>query len=602
MLRHLAALPIPRLLRVLLVSLSGAETMSQRYALSTSLCGGRLAPVPRTGAQSRRAASAARHLPLREEGLRVSCGSVHAAHRVLAAQRRGQHVCSAATTAPPASEGEAAEQPPPSTEAAGTMAYKLVTFYCFTKIDNPRAEVQRHKAFCQARDIRSRIYINEQGINAQLSGKGDDAVEYAKWVTSDPRFTGTRVSVYDSPEHGFPKLRLRYKANLVQLNGGTQHLDLTEPDKRANHLSPDQWKAKLEEREAGAGPPVLLDVRNTYEWDAGRFRNAPRPPTECFRETVEAFSAEGGQLDGVDPDTPIMMYCTGGIRCDVYSAVLKKKGFNNLYTLQGGVQAYLDKYGNDLWDGHLFVFDSRLAMTPDRQPAALAAEPSLKCFCCGDMRAAAPHRNCPNLDCNRLFLVCKTCLEGQEGFCCSACAEAAYKRPALVAAGKHYGRWVNYAEGDAQIASRRGDGRRLRRARRRERKAEIEIQKSILSAAAELGVAFETLSHAQMDAAVASIGSGASETMDDSGTAAKRTRAARIAAAFATLQANGGVIVKSTGAGSEWGEEDSESESESEDEGDEDTGGGKSRHAKQRRQMRDDAAQLLLAAQRISQQ
>ena len=125
--------------------------------------------------------------------------------------------------------------------------------------------------WAQARDIKGRIYVNEQGINAQLSGYGGDAVAYADWVTSDPRFAGTRVSVYDAPGHSFPRLTLRYKANLVQLEGGTRHLDLSSPEARAHALTPQQWRDKLQERAAGQGPPFLLDVRNGYEWDTGRF-------------------------------------------------------------------------------------------------------------------------------------------------------------------------------------------------------------------------------------------------------------------------------------------------------------------------------------------
>ena len=113
--------------------------------------------------------------------------------------------------------------------------------------------------------------MNEQGINAQLSGYGGDAVAYADWVTSDPRFAGTRVSVYDAPGHSFPRLTLRYKANLVQLEGGTQHLDLSTPEARAHALSPQEWRDKLQQRATGQGPPFLLDVRNGYEWDTGRF-------------------------------------------------------------------------------------------------------------------------------------------------------------------------------------------------------------------------------------------------------------------------------------------------------------------------------------------
>ena len=121
------------------------------------------------------------------------------------------------------------------------------------------------------------------------------------------------MSLYPAQAHGFPRLTLRYKASLVQLEGGTQHLDLGRPEARAQHLSPQQWRAALQGRAGGAGG-VLLDVRNGYEWDAGRFAGAARPPTESFRETVAAYSAPGGPLAEVAPDTPIMMYCTGGIR------------------------------------------------------------------------------------------------------------------------------------------------------------------------------------------------------------------------------------------------------------------------------------------------
>lgn len=160
-------------------------------------------------------------------------------------------------------------------------------------------------------------------------------------------------------------------------------------------------------------------------------------------------------------------------------------------------QAYLDKYGNDRWEGHLFVFDSRLAMTPDRQPAALAAGPSLKCHCCGEPRAAAPHRNCPNVDCNRLFLVCQGCVQHLGGFCCRECASATHVRPALIQAGKQYTRWYHYADGEHVVASRRGDGRQRRRQRRRERRLDVQVQKAIVAAAAELGVDFSQLSPEQ---------------------------------------------------------------------------------------------------------
>jgi rhodanese-related sulfurtransferase len=211
--------------------------------------------------------------------------------------------------------------------------------------------------------------------------------------------------------------------------------------------------------------PLLLDVRNGYEWDVGHFRGAQRPVQESFRETVETNVADRsatdpngsnpGPLAGVDKSKPIMMYCTGGIRCDVYSTVLKEQGYENVFTLEGGVQAYFDEFGNkedQKWDDQLFVFDSRLAMTPTGLPAAEAgdAAATLECYCCGERKARAPHRNCPNVDCNRLFLVCQGCLTSRGGFCCAECGKASHVRPTLLQPGR-YQRYVHYTEGEAML-------------------------------------------------------------------------------------------------------------------------------------------------------
>lgn len=255
-------------------------------------------------------------------------------------------------------------------------------------------------------------------------------------------------------------MHLRYKRQLVQLEGGTSHLPLHDPERRATPLKPSEWHEKLGDvAEGKPDAPVLLDVRNGYEWDVGRFRGAQRPVQESFRETVETNVEEGlGSLAGVDKSRPIMMYCTGGIRCDVYSTVLKEQGYDNVFTLEGGVQAYFDEFGarqDQRWDDHLFVFDARLAMTPDGRPAADAgdAAATLKCHCCEQHRAPPPHRNCLNVDCNRLFLVCLGCLSKLGGFCCAQCGQASHVRPVLLAPGR-YQRYVHYT-----VWTRSGGGR-----------------------------------------------------------------------------------------------------------------------------------------------
>ena len=359
------------------------------------------------------------------------------------------------------------------------VTHQLITFFRFTELKDPNAEVEAHHAYIAENklEVRGRIYVNEQGINAQMSGKGTDGETYARWVESRPGFTGMRISVYPTDAHGHPKLSLRYKPQLVQLEGGTAHLPLHDPNARAKPLKPTEWHemlGKVIERRSDA--PVLLDVRNGYEWDVGHFKGAQRPVQESFRETVETNVDDVvGPLSGVDKDKPIMMYCTGGIRCDVYSTVLKQQGYSNVFTLEGGVQAYFEEFGereDQRWDDHLFVFDSRLAMTPGGLPAseAGAEAATLECYCCKEKKAPPPHRNCPNVDCNRLFLVCPACTSKYGGFCCPECGKASHVRPALLQPGR-YQRYAHYTEGEAMSrASRRGPGRQQRRERRRMRK------------------------------------------------------------------------------------------------------------------------------------
>jgi UPF0176 protein len=113
-----------------------------------------------------------------------------------------------------------------------------------------------------------------------------------------------------------------------------------------------------------------------------------------------------------------MMYCTGGIRCEVYSALLKDIGFEHVYQLQGGIIKYGLNQGSDRWQGKLFVFDDRLTVPISNEEAPVIG----KCHHCDT--ASESYYNCANMDCNVLYLSCKKCLEEYKGCCCSECKEA----------------------------------------------------------------------------------------------------------------------------------------------------------------------------------
>ena len=290
------------------------------------------------------------------------------------------------------------------------MEYAVLAYYQLTDIEDPQAEVLRHKEFFRTRDFRGRIYISEQGINGQASGSKEHAEEYIEWFRSDPRFAKTAFKIHPSSEHAFPKMTVKYRKQLVAIDC---EVDFTQ---RGEAVAPKEWKKMLEERTSDT---LLIDVRNEYEWKAGHFEGAELPKLAEFRE----FPAYAKKLkETCDPtQTPVMMYCTGGIRCEYYSAVLKQEGFSKVYQLDGGVIQYGLEEGSEHWEGKLFVFDDRLVI-----PLSDASNTITKCVYCEAPKDL--YYNCANMDCNELFFCCLDCLRAHKGCCCDAC-QAGRVRP-----------------------------------------------------------------------------------------------------------------------------------------------------------------------------
>lgn len=288
----------------------------------------------------------------------------------------------------------------------------VLAFYFFSPITDPHTEVARHKAFFEGRAITSRIYISEEGINGQMSGTKADAAAYIDWMHGREEFKEVTFKIHPSNENVFPRLTVKYRKKLVAIDA---EVDLSQ---RGEHVSPAQWKEMLENE----NDKILIDVRNDYEWKIGRFAGAELPPCETFREFTDYADTLKEKND--PKSTPVMMYCTGGIRCELYSAILKKKGFDKIYQLNGGVIGYGLEEGSKHWEGKLFVFDDRLAV-----PIAENEECSVigKCHHCGTSNDT--YYNCANMDCNELFLCCQECVKKFKGCCCTACLESGRVRP-----------------------------------------------------------------------------------------------------------------------------------------------------------------------------
>lgn len=289
--------------------------------------------------------------------------------------------------------------------------YFVLAFYKFVPIDDPHAEITAHRAFFAGRDITSRIYISEKGINGQMSAIQSDAEAYMEWMLNRPLFADLHFKVHHWHEQVFPRVTLKYRKKLVAID------ETVNLDNQGEHVSPEKWKEMLNRQDG----KLVLDVRNDYEWKVGHFEGAELPPCETFRD----FAGYAEDLkEKTDPKTtPVMMYCTGGIRCELYSSILKEKGFEKVYQLQGGIINYGLQEGCDKWKGKLFVFDDRLTVPLCEKEAPVIGT----CHVCET--ANETYYNCANMDCNRLFLCCPTCLEKLSGCCQESCKNAPRVRP-----------------------------------------------------------------------------------------------------------------------------------------------------------------------------
>lgn len=284
------------------------------------------------------------------------------------------------------------------------MKYQVIAYYYFTHFKAPQEEVQLHKKFFESLDVKGRVYISEEGINGQMSASSEAAPIFMDWMRS--RFKGVVFKVHEADDHAFAKMTVKYRKQLVALDIPV------ELDQSHGHVSPETWKKMLDERDENL---VLIDVRNKYEAIVGHFEGAEIPDCTTFREFPDYVKDLKSRKD--PSKTRVMMYCTGGIRCEYFSVYLKEHGFQDVSQLDGGVIGYGLKVGSKHWRGKLFVFDDRLVVpiSSDNQ------ETISHCHHCNEL--CDTYINCANMDCNDLFISCLNCRKQFKGCCSSQCLD-----------------------------------------------------------------------------------------------------------------------------------------------------------------------------------
>lgn len=279
--------------------------------------------------------------------------------------------------------------------------YPVILYYKYVPIADPVQFVAEQRERCAAWGLKGRVLVAEEGINGTLAGPAEGIEAYKQMMWADTRFADVEFKISEGDETTFPKLVVKVRPEIVTLKAPVAlQADLD------NHLSPTEWKRVLEEEPE----TVVVDVRNRYEAAVGKFENALECDIEYFRELPD-YVDQLGHLK----EQKVLMYCTGGIRCEKASALFRAKGFKNVFQLHGGVANYQKEFGNEHWLGELFVFDKRMTVKVDEGLVEIGR-------CAHTGRPTARVVNCLHDPCHQLFILAEeTERENAETRLCPEC-------------------------------------------------------------------------------------------------------------------------------------------------------------------------------------
>jgi UPF0176 protein len=284
---------------------------------------------------------------------------------------------------------------------------KIILFYKFTPVGDPAAIRLWQRAIGEQYHLKGRILIAPQGINGTLAGDIKDLKAYIKETTSYEAFGSIVFKWSDGGREDFPKLIVKVRPEIVTFNAADRiQIDESGIVGGGQHLKPQQVHALVEQY---GDDVVFFDGRNAHEAAVGKFKNAIVPDVSHTRDFAEELA--NPKYNDIK-DKPVVTYCTGGVRCEVLSALMKQQGFQEVYQLDGGIAKYGEEYGDDgLWEGSLYVFDGRVTTKFSDKAKDIGT-----CIHCTGKTSR--YTNCANKACNKHVLVCDDC---RQKSLCLAC-------------------------------------------------------------------------------------------------------------------------------------------------------------------------------------
>lgn len=282
-----------------------------------------------------------------------------------------------------------------------------ISFYCYFKIEEPKKF--RDELFIRMKELGvfGRIYLAEEGINAQISVPTANMDAFRTYLYSIEPLNGIRLNIaVDDDGKSFYVLDVKVRP-LIVADG------ITDPDfdmaNKGKYVNAEEFNTLTNDPDT-----IVIDMRNHYEYEVGHFENAIEVPSDTFREQLPMAA----DMMNENREKNIIMYCTGGIRCEKASAYMLHKGFKNVFHLEGGIIHYTNmvkaKGLPNKFHGKNFVFDQRLG-------ERITDEVIARCHQCG--KPADTHVNCVNDACHLLFIQCEECKEKMEGTCSKECLD-----------------------------------------------------------------------------------------------------------------------------------------------------------------------------------
>ncbi len=275
---------------------------------------------------------------------------------------------------------------------------KVILYYKFVPVADPSITMRWQRELCTRLNLKGRIIVSQHGINGTLGGDIENLREYKREMNRSVLFKGIMYKWSDSAGNDFPRLSVKVRPELVAF-GRAEEVEVDENGVKGTgkHLKPEALHKLMAEK---GDEVVFFDGRNAYEAAVGRFKGAIVPDTKTTHDFVKEI--ESDKYNDIK-DKPVVTYCTGGVRCEILSSLMKNRGFKEVYQIDGGIVKYGEKYGDGgLWEGALHIFDDRMTHRFSERSKDIGI-----CVHCGGNTSR--YINCADKSCNKLVLVCEAC-------------------------------------------------------------------------------------------------------------------------------------------------------------------------------------------------